>query len=132
MLLENSIGTKIKTIREGKKLSQNDVVEKLLEKKISMSRETLSKIENNNRTISAIELNAICSILEVEIDTIFSEDQEEDLITLFRKKGSFSDETIEEIEYLQEMIKIFISQERIYKGEFKVQKRRPLWEECLN
>ncbi len=131
MLLENSIGIKIKAIREEKKLSQNDVVERLIDKNINMSRETLSKIENNNRTISAIELNAICNVLDIPVDTIFNENEaEDDLITLFRKKGSFSDKAIGEIEYLQEMIKVFISQERIFRGEFKPHKRKPLWEEC--
>ena len=120
-------------IREKKELSQNEVVEKLIEKNINMSRETLSKIENNNRTISAIELNAICSILDVDINEFFSEKEtEDDLVTLFRKKGDFSHKTIEEIECLQEMLKVFISQEKIYKKEFKPQKRKPLWEECLN
>lgn len=132
MLLVNSIGSKIKNIREVKGLSQIEVVEKLREKDVNISRETLSKIENNNRTISAIELNAICSILDVNINEIFSESEaEDDLVTLFRKKGSFNKQTIEEIEYLQEMVKTFISQERIYKGELKQQKRKPLWEECL-
>lgn len=133
MLLENSIGSKIKIIREAKGLSQNEVVEKLIKKSINISRETLSKIENNNRTISAIELNAICSIFDIDINKFFSESEtEDDLVTLFRKKGDFSHKTIEEIEYLQDMIKIFISQEKLYKGEFEPQKRKPLWEECLN
>lgn len=132
MLNENNIGFKIKTIREQKGLSQSEVVNKLKEKNIIMSRETLSKIENNNRSISAIELNALCKVLNVEIETIFNEDGEDDLVTLFRKKGNFDDETIKEIEELQEMIKIFINHERIFKGKFQPQKRIPLWEECLN
>lgn len=133
MLLENSIGTKIKSLREEKGFSQNEVVEKLSEKDIHISRETLSKIENDNRTISAIELNAVCSVLNVDISTLFSESKsEDDLVTLFRKRGSFSEKTIEQIDKLQDMIKIFISQERIYKREYQPKKREPLWEECLN
>ena len=130
---KDNIGPKIKTIREEKGLSQGELVEKLIENDINMSRETLSKIENNNRTISAIELNVICYVLGVNIDAFFGENEaDDDLTKLFRKKGSFNDKTIKEIESLEEMIKIFISQERIYKGEFKPQKKRPLWEECLN
>lgn len=125
------IGTKIKNLREEKGLKQNELVDKLTEKRINISRETLSKIENNSRTISAIELNAICNVLNVRNDDIFSE-EEEDLVTLFRRKGTFSNDTLEEIENLQGMIKVFINQEKIYKGEFKPQRRKPLWEECIN
>ena len=49
------IGLKIKAIREARGLSQIETVEKLTEKGINMSRETLSKIENGNRTVSAVE-----------------------------------------------------------------------------
>lgn len=132
MLNENSIGSKIKSIREQKGLNQIDVVLRLVEKKINMSRETLSKIENDNRSISAVELKALCSVLGIDISSIFDEEETDDLVTLFRKKGNFTDETIKEIESLQDMIKIFISQKEIYSGEFKVSKKRPMWEECLN
>ena len=56
MILDNSIGFNIKTFREGKGLNQNQLVDELFKKNIRMSRETLSKIENDNRTVSAIEL----------------------------------------------------------------------------
>ncbi|NLJ98696.1 MAG: helix-turn-helix transcriptional regulator, partial [Tissierellia bacterium] len=46
MVKESEIGKKIKNIREQKKLSQSEVVEKLAKQDINMSRETLSKIEN--------------------------------------------------------------------------------------
>jgi len=89
----------------------------------------LSKIENDNRTISAVELGEICSILDINVDKFFEENNEDDLTTLFRKKGNFSKETIEEIGELQEMIKIFINQEKIFRNEFKPIMRKPLWEE---
>lgn len=128
MILSNSIGFNIKTLREEKGLNQNQLVDRLLEKNIRMSRETLSKIENDNRTVSAIELAAICDILGVSYDEFFKEiDNDEDLTTLFRKKGNFDEATIEEIEVLQEMIKIFINHERIFKNEYNPKKREPLW-----
>ncbi len=123
------IGLKIKTIREARGLSQIEVVERLAEKGINMSRETLSKIENGNRTISAVELNALCKVLNIDINILFEEDEDDDLVTLFRKKN-FSEKTVEEVEKLQDMIKMFIYQKKIYNGEFKPQKRKPLWEEC--
>ncbi len=123
------IGLKIKAIREARGLSQIEAVERLAEKGINMSRETLSKIENGNRTVSALELNAICKVLNIDINILFEEDEDDDLVTLFRKKN-FSEKTIEEVEKLQDMIKMFIYQKKIYNGEFKPQKRKPLWEEC--
>lgn len=123
------IGLKIKAIREARGLSQIEVVERLAEKGINMSRETLSKIENGNRTVSAVELNAICKVLNIDINILFEDEEDDDLVTLFRKKN-FSEKTIEEVEKLQDMIKMFIYQKKIYNGEFKPQKRKPLWEEC--
>ena len=123
------IGLKIKAIREARGLSQIEAVERLAEKGINMSRETLSKIENGNRTVSAVELNAICKVLNIDINILFEEDEDDDLVTLFRKKN-FSEKTVEEVEKLQDMIKMFIYQKKIYDGEFKPQKRKPLWEEC--
>ncbi|WP_129723515.1 helix-turn-helix domain-containing protein [Xylanivirga thermophila] len=121
------IGLKIKAIREARGLSQIEVVERLVERDVNMSRETLSKIENGNRTVSAVELNALCKVLNIDINILFEED--DDLVTLFRKKN-FSEKTIKEVEKLQDMVKVFIYQKKIYAGEFKPQERKPLWEEC--
>ena len=121
------IGLKIKAIREARGLSQIEVVERLVERDVNMSRETLSKIENGNRTVSAVELNALCKVLNIDINILFEDD--DDLVTLFRKKN-FSEKTIKEVEKLQDMVKVFIYQKKIYAGEFKPQERKPLWEEC--
>ncbi len=123
------IGLKIKAIREARGLSQIEVVERLVERDINMSRETLSKIENGNRTVSAVELNALCKVLNIDINILFEDDEDDDLVTLFRKKN-FSEKTIKEVEKLQDMVKVFIYQKKIYAGEFKPQERKPLWGEC--
>ncbi|MGI6669835.1 MAG: helix-turn-helix domain-containing protein [Acetivibrionales bacterium] len=120
------LGTKIKAIRDEKGLSQTEVVQMLTEKNINMSRETLSKIENGNRSISAIELNALCSVLGIEIGTLFEE--EDDLVTLFRRRN-LSEKAIDELEKLQDMIKALIYQKKVFYGEVKPAKRKPLWEE---
>ncbi|MDD3724613.1 MAG: helix-turn-helix transcriptional regulator [Bacteroidales bacterium] len=123
------IGLKIKAIREARGLSQIEVVERLVERDVNMSRETLSKIENGNRTVSAVELNALCKVLNIDINILFEDDEDDDLVTLFRKKN-FSEKTIKEVEKLQDMVKGFIYQKKIYAGEFKPQERKPLREEC--
>ena len=130
MQKEKSIGSIIKSIREEKELSQTEVVQMLSHMNLNMSRETLSKIETDNRSISAYELNAICKALDTDISSFFDEEETEDLVTLFRKKGTFSDDTLKEIEELQDMVKVFISQKEIYMGEHKATEFRPLWEDC--
>jgi len=129
MSKEIPIGLKIKAIREARGLSQIEVVERLVERDINMSRETLSKIENGNRTVSAVELNALCKVLNIDINILFEDDEDDDLVTLFRKKN-FSEKTIKEVKKLQDMVKVFIYQKKIYAGEFKPQERKPLWKEC--
>ncbi len=125
------IGKKIKAAREEKGLSQSTVIKTLSEKNLKIARESLSKIETGNRSISALELNALCTVLDIDISSLFEDSETDDLVTLFRKKN-FSLQTVEEIEKLQEMIKIFIYQKKIYLGDFKPEKRKPLWEECVN
>ena len=114
MAKDFEIGKKIKTIREEKKLSQSAVVEKLFQQDINMSRETLSKIENNSRSISAVELKAISDVLDTDIGEFFHEEESDDMITFFRKRN-FSKNTLGEISKLQDMVKVFINQKKIYK-----------------
>lgn len=123
------IGLKIKAVREARGLSQVEVVERLAKQDVNMIRETLSKIENGNRTVSAVELNGLCKVLNIDMNTLFEEYEDDDLVTLFRKKN-FSEKTIKEVEKLQDMVKVFIYQKKIHTGEFKPQERKPLWEEC--
>lgn len=129
MLKISEIGNKIKAIREEKKLTQNEVIEKLAGRNVNISRETLSKIENGSRSISAVELNALCNIFNIDINVFLNENETDDLVTFYRKKN-FDKNTVEEIEQLQDMLKIFIYQKKIFNGEFELQKRKPLWEEC--
>jgi len=112
MSKEIEIGRNIKLAREQKRLSQMEVVKKLANENVNISRETLSKIENGNRKISAVELIALCEILNIDINNVFSGEAPQDLVTLFRKQ-KFSGNTIKEIKELQEMIKMFIHQKKI-------------------
>lgn len=124
---EKSIGSKLKEIRNSKKISQADVVQQLSNYGIEMSRETLSKIENESRSISADELNVICKVFGVEISELF--EQDEDLVTMFRHRN-YSEEVLDEIEELQTMIKVFLNQKKIFNNAFEIRRTKPLWEEC--
>lgn len=109
------IGENIKTIREAKGLSQSSVVELLETVNINMSRETLSKIETGKRVVSAVELKAMSNVLNIEINDIFPDKEQEDLITFFRKRNC-SPNTLEEISKIQDMVKTFINHKKTYEG----------------
>lgn len=122
----NSLGVKLKDFRDVKGISQSVMVEKIQAYGIDMKRETLSKIENNNRNISADELNAICNVLDIDMSLLFEE--ESDLVSMFRARD-FSEDILGEIEEIQNMVKIFISQKKIFSNEYKALKVKPLWED---
>lgn len=127
MITKELIGDRIKQYREAKEITQQDMVDALKNKDCVMSRETLSKIENGNRSVSAVELSKICDVLGVKIEDIL-EDDNDDLVTLFRKKKNVTEETLAEIEEVQNIIISFMNQKNIVKkGNFK--KSAPLWKE---
>jgi len=125
MITREIIGGRIKQHREEKKISQQLMVDKLKELEIVMSRETLSKIENGNRTISAVELKAICVALDLTVEQILEEPEDDNLVTLFRMRN-FNLDTLKDVETLQDMIMSFMNQKKILelKSTAKVE---PLW-----
>ncbi len=113
MITLKIIGNRIEVARKNIPLSQKELAEKLQQKKINMSRETISKIENGTRAVTAIELKAICEILNVDQQEILYEEEEKDIVTLFRSTENVTEECIEEIEEIQEFIKSFIRLKRL-------------------
>ena len=125
MITREIIGGRIKEHREEKKISQQLMVDKLKELEIVMSRETLSKIENGNRTISAVELKAICVALDLTVEQILEEPEDDNLVTLFRMRN-FNLDTLKDVETLQDMIMSFMNQKKILELKSTV-KIEPLW-----
>jgi transcriptional regulator with XRE-family HTH domain len=125
MLTSVIIGGRIKESREDKKISQQLMVDRLKDLGISMSRETLSKIENGNRTVSAVELKAICSVLDVDVETLLQDSEDDSLVTLFRKRN-MNEEAIKGVETLQEMIMSFMNQKKILNSN-TITNVEPLW-----
>lgn len=109
------IGRYIKDTREKKSITQQELVDSLQEKNILISRETLSKIENGNRTVSALELQAICEVLQINIEEVFKDEDDNSLITLFRKNTDLEESSLKEIENIQDIIVSFINQKKIFK-----------------
>lgn len=125
MLTSVIIGGRIKESREDKKISQQLMVDRLKDLGISMSRETLSKIENGNRTVSAVELKAICSVLDVDVEILLQDSEDDSLVTLFRKRN-MNEEAIKGVETLQEMIMSFMNQKKILNSN-TITNVEPLW-----
>ena len=126
MLTSDVIGERIKETRERKNLNQIELCESLKKYGVNISRETLSKIENGSRSLSAIELKALCETLSISSEDLL-QDTQVDLITLFRRMD-LGAQTISEVEELQELIKDFTTQKKLYTGELKIRKMARIWE----
>jgi len=126
MLTLEEIGTRIYNARVAAGLNQTQVSEKLKERSLNISRETISKIENGDRPLSAIELPVFAEVLSVTVEALLKEDTTEDLVTLFRRK---SDTCLidQEISDIQDMIKDFIKQKQLHDGKLVIRKRQPMW-----
>lgn len=123
MLTTKLVGERIRDAREKKEISQKLFCSMLKECGVEISRETLSKIENGSRMISAIELKKIANVLCMNPESLLEEEEEQDLIVLFRKYGKLDgicgediSVCIEELEEVQYFIKGFIRQKMIYEG----------------
>ncbi len=123
MLTAGVVGERIKNAREEKKISQKLLCDMLQEVGIEISRETLSKIENGSRIISAIEIKKIADVLGFGPQKFLEEEEEQNLVMLFRRSGRFDEsdeECLEELDEIQFFLKSFIRQKAIHEGKIKV------------
>ncbi len=127
MITFEIIGDRLRKRREEIKMNQKDLAILLEEKGIKISRETISKIESGLRATNAIEIKAICEILRVTAEEIMREEDEQDLVSLFRSQGKISDEAMEEIGDIQIFIKDLIAQKKINDGSMTFKKNIPSW-----
>lgn len=67
----NIIGAKIKEVRIKRKLSQRQLSEKLELEAVYVCRGSVSRIENGERAITDIEIDAISRVLNVSLDCLF-------------------------------------------------------------
>ncbi|CAI3334101.1 helix-turn-helix transcriptional regulator [Enterococcus cecorum] len=67
---KNVIGSNIRRIRLEKKIGQTELVRELQLRKISITRETLVKIEGGRQHIKLEQLKAIRDILQVSYDEL--------------------------------------------------------------
>ena len=69
--LYNIIGKKLKEIRENKKISQEQLSNKLSLLGITLYQSDIFRIEHNQRTVRDFELWGICSVLKIKAEDLF-------------------------------------------------------------
>lgn len=67
----NLVGKQIKTYRKKAKMSQKDLSEKLELSGVYVCRGSISRIEDQSRTVTDIELFAIANVLGVPVSEFF-------------------------------------------------------------
>ena len=66
----NLIGSNLKAIRESKKMSQQTLSNKLELLGVYVCRGSISRIEDYQRTVTDIELFAICEVLNINVSEL--------------------------------------------------------------
>lgn len=128
MITFEIIGERIRIKRESLKLSQKELAFSLEKIGFNLSRETISKIENGSRATNAIEIKAIGEILGITTEELVQENEEKDLVSLFRSRGEELSETaVYELEEIQNFVKGLIAQKKIDKGDVKIKRYEPNW-----
>lgn len=130
MITFEIIGERIKVRRESIKLSQKELSELLTKAGLNLSRETISKIESGSRATNALEIKAIAEVLNITTEELMQEDEEKDLVSLFRSRGDkLSENAISELEELQDFIKGLIAQRKIDRNEIIMKRYESSWRE---
>lgn len=67
----NMVGTNVKKFRKLRKMSQQELADKLELMAIYVCRGSVSRIEDKSRTVTDIELYGIAKVLDVKISDLF-------------------------------------------------------------
>lgn len=71
---QNMVGNRVRELRIARKLSQQALSDKLEMMAIYICRGSISRIEDNQRTVTDIELYGLAKVLGVSISDLFEED----------------------------------------------------------
>lgn len=70
---KNMVGKKVKYYRKVMKLSQQELSDRLETLAVYICRGSISRIEDQTRTVTDIELWGLAQVLKVSIDALFEE-----------------------------------------------------------
>lgn len=129
MITFKIIGERIRKERELLKLSQKNISDLLEEKGVSLSRETISKIETGDRPINVLEIKSISEVLNIKPDDLIKDEEEEekDLVSLFRDRLESSPAVLSEVREIQCFVKDIIAQKKIDSGDLVIKKFKTAW-----
>lgn len=129
MITFKIIGERIRKERELLKLSQKNISDLLEEKGVSLSRETISKIETGDRPINVLEIKSISEVLNIKPDDLIKDEEEEekDLVRLFRDRLESSPAVLSEVREIQCFVKDIITQKKIDSGDLVIKKFKTAW-----
>ena len=68
---KNLVGRKVKQLRKKRNLTQQELSAKLETLAIYICRGSISRIEDQSRTVTDIELHGLAEVLSVSIDELF-------------------------------------------------------------
>ena len=69
----NIVGQKVRKLRIANGLSQQDLADKLEEEAVYICRGSISRLEDQKRTVTDIELKGLAKILQVDINALFED-----------------------------------------------------------
>jgi transcriptional regulator with XRE-family HTH domain len=96
----NTIGERVKDLRESKGLSAKELAEIL-----DINQSTYSKLENDKKSIAVSELKRISEFFGVTADYIIgTSKEEEDIVIYMKREKNMSDEDIDEVQMILSMM----------------------------
>ncbi len=96
----NTIGERIKDLRESKGLSAKELTQIL-----DINQSTYSKLENDKKAIAVAELKKITEFFEVTADYVIGTSKpEEDIILYMKKEKNMLEEDINEVRMILSMM----------------------------
>lgn len=107
------IGERIREVREFRGYSQEELCNKLKEKGLTFSREIISKMETGNRKIGIDEMKAIADVCDVTIDFFLEEEDDETLVTLFRRERELEQEEEFILDDIYTAVELILAQEEL-------------------
>lgn len=118
------LGRRIQDRRMVLNYTQTQLCDLITKEGVELSRVALSKIETDQRAVSAIELKVIAKVLKSDLNDFFEEDEE--MTEMFRKRFEISegDSVLDEIYYIEEIVKSFIKQKKIIASD---KEKYPAW-----
>ena len=90
-----SIGYRIKSLRENSGLTAKELAEKL-----NINPSTLSKLENDKKSIDADEVRGLVNIFSVTADYILGIENKEDIVMYMKRDKNLSEADVSEIELI--------------------------------